>query len=113
MLKDGNFVPFKDINFKTTLIQLEQTTCNVFYWVCQNFLGNKKGMLYKYGIKNLLNSYLAVGCYLSLIVHLMDPRLDFFPKSHGTVSDEHSKQFHHEVSAMEKRYHVSGMMTVC
>jgi len=49
-------------------------------------------------------SYKAVGCNMSLKVHVLDCHVDFFPENLGTVSNEHGEQFHQEISTMEKQY---------
>ena len=54
---------------------------NVFCWVCQNFLGNKKAVDYKDSIKNLLKCYSARGYRMSLKVHFLDFYLDVFRRT--------------------------------
>ena len=83
---------------------MELLDWNFFYWICQNFLGNKKAVDYKDDIKNLLKYYLAMRCCMSRKIHFLNSHLDFFPENLGMVSDEHGEQFHQNISAMEKRY---------
>lgn len=109
-LKEGIFVGpqirevLRDTNFKTTLDEVELRAWSAFCWICQNFLGNKRAMDYKDGIKNFLKCYSEMGCRMSLKVHFLDSHLDFFADNLGAVSDEHGERFHKDISAMEQRY---------
>ena len=40
---------------------------------------------------------------MSLKVHLLELHLNFFNENLGDVSDEHGKQFHQDVTIIEKR----------
>ena len=62
-------------------------------------------------MQDLLNSYKAMGCNLSLKIHLLGSHLDFFPENLCEVSDEHGERFHQDIMAMEKRY--QGKWTSC
>ncbi|UYV81585.1 hypothetical protein LAZ67_20001601 [Cordylochernes scorpioides] len=55
-------------------------------------------------VNNLLLSYKALVCNMSLKFHFLHSHLDFFPYNLGAVSDEHGERFHHDISCMEKRY---------
>jgi hypothetical protein len=57
-------------------------------------------------VSDLLTSYKAMGCNMSLKVHFLFSHLllDFFPENLGADSDEHGERFHQEISNMEKRY---------
>jgi hypothetical protein len=55
-------------------------------------------------VQDLLTSYKAMGCNMSLKIHFLESHLDFFPENLGEVSDEHGERFHKDISAMEKRY---------
>jgi hypothetical protein len=41
---------------------------------------------------------------MSLKVHFLDSRLDFFPENLVAVSDENGERFHQYIYNMEKRY---------
>jgi hypothetical protein len=41
---------------------------------------------------------------MSLKIHFLETRLDFFPENLGKVSDEHGERFHQDILATEKRY---------
>ncbi|UYV64917.1 hypothetical protein LAZ67_3002428 [Cordylochernes scorpioides] len=51
---------------------------------------------------DLLLSYEALGCKMSLKIHFLHSHLDLFPDNPGAVSDEHGERFHQEISSMEK-----------
>ena len=66
----------KDVSFKTILNELELPVWNAFYWLYQNFMGNKEVMDYNDGIKNPLKCYSAMRCCMSLKVQFLDSHLD-------------------------------------
>ena len=72
--------------------------------VVQNFLGNHKSENYKDLINELIMSYKALGCNMSLKIHMLDSHLCFFPANLGAVSDEPGERFHQTISLMEKCY---------
>jgi hypothetical protein len=41
---------------------------------------------------------------MSLKIHFLHSHLDFFPENCEALNDEHGKRFHHDITAMEKRY---------
>jgi len=41
-------------------------------------------------VADLVQSYKAMGCNMSLKVHFLDSHLDLFPENRGAVHDEHS-----------------------
>jgi hypothetical protein len=67
-------------------------------------LGNHRADNYKDLINELLISYKAMGCNMSLKIHILDSHLDDFPENLGDVSDEHGERFHPDISLIEKRY---------
>ncbi|UYV76721.1 hypothetical protein LAZ67_14001873 [Cordylochernes scorpioides] len=69
-----------------------------------NFLGSVKVENYRDIVNDLLLSYEALGCNMSLKIHFLHSHLDFFPDNLGAVSDEHGERFHQDISSMEKRY---------
>ena len=44
-------------------------------------------------MQDLLTSYKAMGCIMSLNIHFLESHLDFFPENLGEVSDEHGERF--------------------
>jgi len=82
--------------------------------IVENFLGNYKAENYVELINDLIMSYKALGCDMSLKIHMLDSHLDFFPANLGAVSDEQGERFHQDFSSMEKRYQgkwCPGMLT--
>ena len=67
-------------------------------------LGNHKAANYQDDVQELLTSYKAMGCNVSLKIHFLESHLDFFPENLGEVSDEHSEIFHQDIMTMEKRH---------
>ena len=67
------------------------------------FLENHKAEKYCDMLADLVQSYKAVGCNMSLKVSFLDSHLDFLPEKIGAVSDEHGERFHQEISSTEKR----------
>ena len=54
-------------------------------------------------VADLVQSYKAMGCDMSLRVHFLDSHLDFFPENLRALSDQHGQRFHQEISTMEKQ----------
>lgn len=69
-----------------------------------NLLGNKRDENYVTLVENMLSSYQALGCNMSLKIHFLHSHLDYFPYNCGAVSDEHGERFHQDIANMEKRY---------
>ncbi|UYV63735.1 hypothetical protein LAZ67_2005461 [Cordylochernes scorpioides] len=111
-IKEGIFVGpqirelQQDGNFQNSLNEVEAAAWNSFRNVCKNFLGSVKVENYRDIVKDLLLSYKALGCNMSLKIHFLHSHLDFFPDNLGAVSDEHGERFHQTISNMEKRYQV-------
>ncbi len=89
---------------ESKLSNVEKRAWEAFASVCHNFLGNEKVEHYAEIVEELLSSYEALGCNMSLKIHFLHSHLDFFPDNLGAVSDEHGERFHQDISQMEKRY---------
>ncbi|UYV75446.1 hypothetical protein LAZ67_13000301 [Cordylochernes scorpioides] len=109
-IKEGIFVGpqirelQQDGNFQNSLNEVEAAAWNSFRNVCKNFLGSVKVENYRDIVNDLLLSYKALGCNMSLKIHFLHSHLGFFPDNLGAVSDEHGERFHQAISSMEKRY---------
>ncbi|UYV62479.1 K02A2.6-like [Cordylochernes scorpioides] len=109
-IKEGIFVGpqirelQQDGNFQNSLNEVEAAAWNSFRNVCKNFLGSVKVENYRDIVYDLLLSYKALGCNMSLKIHFLHSHLYFFPDNLGAVSDEHGERFHQDISSMEKRY---------
>ncbi|UYV61504.1 hypothetical protein LAZ67_1005082 [Cordylochernes scorpioides] len=109
-IKEGIFVGpqirelLQDGNFLNSLNEVQAAEWNSFRNVCKNFLGSVKVENYRDLVNDLLLSYKALGCNMSLKIHFLHSHLDFFPDNLVSVSDEHGERFHQDISSMEKRY---------
>jgi len=65
---------------------------------------NKKSEKYVEIVAELLSTYRALWCIISLKFHFLHFYLNFFPRNMGSVSEEHSEKFHQDISRMDKRY---------
>ncbi|UYV66246.1 hypothetical protein LAZ67_4000972 [Cordylochernes scorpioides] len=105
-IKEGIFVGpqirelQQDGNFQNSLNEVEAAAWNSFRNVCKNFLGSVKVENYRDIVNDLLLSYKALGCNMSLKIHFLHSHLDFFPDNLGAVSDEHGERFHQDISGM-------------
>jgi hypothetical protein len=61
-------------------------------------VGNKKSENYVEIVAELLFPYCALGCNMSLKLHFLQSRLDFFPGNMEAVSDKHSERFNQNIS---------------
>ena len=55
-------------------------------------------------VADLVQSYNAMRCNVSVRVHFLDSHFDLFPENRGAVSNIHGERFHRDISTMEKRY---------
>ncbi|UYV73369.1 hypothetical protein LAZ67_10002875 [Cordylochernes scorpioides] len=83
----------QDGNFQNSLNEVEAEAWNSFRNVCKNFLGSVKVENYRDIVNDLLLSYKALGCNMSLKIHFLHSHLDFFPDNLGAVSDEHGEAY--------------------
>jgi len=72
--------------------------------ITTNFLGNLKAINYRDMVADLVQTYKAMGCNMSLKVNFVDSHLDFFPENLRSVSNEHGQPFHQDISTMEELY---------
>ena len=80
--------------FDKVLNTNELKTWKCFKQNCVKFLGSHKGENIEDVVANLLRSYDALGCKISLKMHFLESHLNFFHENLGDVFDEHSKKFH-------------------
>jgi len=76
----------------------------LFKFVVKGVLGNRRAQNYEDLVEYLLQSYQKLGWNMSLKIHFLHSRLDFFPENCDAVNDEHRERFHQDISSMEKRY---------
>jgi len=94
----------QDKQFDKDLNETERNAELSFKRICKDFLGNHKAANYQDVVQDLLTSYKAMGCNMSLKIHFLVSHLDFFPENLGEFSDEHGEKFHLGILAMDKRY---------
>jgi len=109
-IKEGIFIGpqirklMQDKQFDEDLNETERNTWLSFKRICKDFLGNHKAANYQDVVQDLLTSYKAIGCNMSLKIHFLESYLDFFLENLSEVSDEHPERFHQDILAMEMRY---------
>ena len=113
-MKEGIFIGpqirelMQDKQFDEDLNETERTAWLCFKRICKDFLGNHKAANYQDVVQDLLTSYRAMGCNMSVKIHFLESHLVFFPGNLVEVSDEHGESFHQDIMAMEKRYQGKG-----
>jgi hypothetical protein len=80
--------------------------------VTTNFLGNRKTENYCDMAADLVQSYKAMGCNMSLKVNFLDSHFDFLPENLRAVSNEHGQRFYQDISTPENRYQGKWSLTV-
>lgn len=109
-LKEGIFIGpqirqlIKDNIFNSKLNKQESKAWMSMVQVFTNFLGNVRAVNYKTLVKEMIQNLHAIGCKMSLKIHILDSHLDFLPQNMGDVSDEHGERFHQDIASMERRY---------
>ncbi|KAI6651113.1 hypothetical protein LOD99_5464 [Oopsacas minuta] len=78
----------RDNSFKDSMKEGEKRACQPFSNVVSNFLGNKKASNYKELVTELVDSYHALGCNMSIKIHYLRDLLDRFPDNLGDMSEE-------------------------
>jgi len=118
-IKEGIFIGpqirelMQDKQFDEDLKETERNARLSFKRICKDFLGSHKAVNYQDVVQDLLTSYKAVGCNMSLKIHFLESHLVFSSENLGEVSDEHGERFHQDIMAMEKQYQgkwISSMM---
>jgi hypothetical protein len=84
-MKTGIFISpqikqlFKEKHFCIKLNSTERKAWKAFENICKNFLSNEKVKNYSEIVRELISSYSAIGCNMSLKLHFLHSHLDFFP----------------------------------
>ena len=71
----------QDKQFDEDLNETERNAWLSFKRICKDFLGNHKAVNYQDVVQDLLTSYKAMGCNMSLKIHFLDSHLNFFPEN--------------------------------
>ncbi|GBL72567.1 hypothetical protein AVEN_127837-1 [Araneus ventricosus] len=91
-------------SLKKILSEAGKTDWLAFKSVCAHFLGNKKAENYEDLVGDMVKCFSVIGCNMSLKLHVLDSRLNFFPQNLGVISDEQGESFHQDISMFEKRF---------
>ena len=94
----------KDPNFILSMNDVDANAWKVFVSVVINFLGSRKQDDYTTLVDNLIKSFHALGCNMSIKLHFLHSNLNRFPENLGDVSDEQGERFHQDIKTIEKRY---------
>ena len=73
-----------------------------FKRICKDLLGSHKATNYQDVVRELLTSYKAMGCHMSLKIHFLESHFYFFPENLGEISDECGESFHQEINGYGK-----------
>ena len=68
----------QDRQFDKDLNEIERNAWLSFKRICKDFLGNHKAANYQNVVQDLLTSYKAMGCNVSMKIHFLESHLDFF-----------------------------------
>jgi len=85
-IKEGIFIGpqlrelLQDKQFDEDLNETERNAWLSFKRICKDFLGKHKAANYQDVVRDLLTSYKAVGCNMSLKIHFLESRLVFSQK---------------------------------
>jgi len=79
----------QDSQFDEDLNETERNAWLSFKRIFKDFLGNQKAANYHDVVQDLLTSYEAMGCNMSLKIHFLESYLDCLPEYLGEVTDEH------------------------
>ncbi|KAL6465610.1 hypothetical protein MHYP_G00257430 [Metynnis hypsauchen] len=90
--------------FPKKLNRKERAAWNSFVAVVRGFLGNHKDKNYVQLVQTLIKNYAAMGCRMSLKIHILDAHLDKFKENMGAYSEEQGELFHQDIMNFERRY---------
>ncbi|KAI6654433.1 hypothetical protein LOD99_829 [Oopsacas minuta] len=94
----------RDNSFKDSMNDGEKRAWRAFSNVISNFLDNKKAANYKKLVTELVDSYHALGCNMSIKIHYLRDHLDRFPDILGDMSEEQGERFYQDIKMMKQRY---------
>ena len=94
----------KDDGFVQEMNALEKRAWTAFRVVISNFLGKHRSLDYEEQVKELLESFRALGARMSVKMHFLSSHVDYFPDNCGDYSEEQGERFHHDLRQMEERY---------
>ncbi|XP_044597349.1 uncharacterized protein LOC123273930 [Cotesia glomerata] len=71
---------------------------------CNDIKGNNKAENYEKLVEDMLTNFKAMGCRMSLKVHMLHAHLDKFKNNMGAYSEEQGERFHQDIMNFEQRY---------
>ena len=89
----------------------ERRDQKIFQNFCRNFLGNEKAENYSDNLKELISSYSAVACNVSLKANFLLAHFDFFLKTWMPSPMNVTKGFRQDISQTGKKYKENGVQT--
>jgi len=72
--------------------------------VVHQFMGNYKSNDYEKVVREMVRSFQALGCRMSIKLHFFDSHVDYFSANLGAYSEEQGERFHQDIYSMERRY---------
>lgn len=94
----------KNEEFPKLLTSAQNKGWHSFKEVVSGFLGNNKVENYQEVVENMLENFKAMGCRMSLKVHMLHAHLDKFKNNMGEFSEEQGERFHQDIEDFERRY---------
>jgi hypothetical protein len=90
--------------FPKKLTRVQKAAWSSFKAVVDGFLGNNRAENHVELVNTLVKNYAAMGCRMSLKVHILDAHLDKFKNNMGAFSEEQGERFHQDIMTFERRY---------
>ena len=72
--------------------------------IVEKFLGKRRADNYKELVDDLMKHFKAIGCTMSLKLHMLHAHLDLFKDDLGKFSEEQGERFHQDIMKLEERY---------
>lgn len=93
-----------DEKFPKLLTAKQRKAWNSFKAVAEGFLGNHRATNYQQLVRDMVNNFQAMGCRMSLKLHMLDSHLDLFKDNMGAYSEEQGERFHQDLLKFEERF---------
>ena len=90
--------------FSNLLSRVEKEAWNSFKAVVDNFFGNYKAENHVQLITDLVTNFAAMGCKMSLKLHMLASHLNKFKSNMGAYSEEQGERFHQDIKNFERRF---------
>jgi len=98
-IKEGIFIGpqirklMQDKQFDEDVNETERNAWLPFKRICKNFLRNQRRAKYQDVVQDMLTSYKAMGCNMSLKIHFLESHLDFSQKISPKLVTNTVKEF--------------------